>query len=390
MGADGSKKPADSREEEPLSSGWRGFLSSMGLSLPATLCRLAPPALRLGRRPMLQSRAPDIPEHVLRLAGVGPDKLRSEWSLPGFVAMFLPEFPHRGAPGQEHFQVLSYIAKGSFGPILKVKDKAKQRTYAVKVIPKSEILRLGVLEQSKEEVIVQMIGLFAEDTVRVFAAELGSALGFLHDFGVIHRDVKMENILLTDNGHLRLADFGLSRRLERGGRAFTICGTIQYMAPEVLSGGPYNHAADWWSLGILLFSLATGKFPLPPEPDHCGMLRRVRSFPYEMPLSLSPPLAMLITELLCKMPARRLRTLDRFQRQTFFRGLSFDQNLLQRHPVEVILELRERPDRAAKARRGLTLSLQPLKGFEYDSLLGPPNTPDAQAQVAGPRKEVFV
>lgn len=103
-------------------------------------------------------------------------------------------------------------------------------------------------------------------------------------------------------GHLRLADFGLSRRLERGGRAFTICGTIQYMgemsqhhlhsylhvkwicctltfkwtwwwgvhpvlwacslcsaAPEVLSGGPYNHAADWWSLGILLFSLVTGK-----------------------------------------------------------------------------------------------------------------------------------
>lgn len=78
----------------------------------------------------------------------------------------------------------------------------------------------------------QMIGQFPEDTVRVFAAELGCALGFLHDFGIIHRDVKMENILLTDNGHLRLADFGLSRRLERGGRAFTICGTIQYMGDK--------------------------------------------------------------------------------------------------------------------------------------------------------------
>nr|XP_057942659.1 ribosomal protein S6 kinase-related protein isoform X2 [Doryrhamphus excisus] len=444
MGADGSKKrPVESREDENLASGWRGFLSSVGLSLPATICRLAPPALRLGRRRMLQAKVPDIPEHVLRLAGVGPDKLRAEWSLPGFIAMFLPEFPHRAVPGQEHFQVLGYIAKGSFGPILKVKDKTKHKMYAVKVIPKSEILRLGVLEQSKEEVIVQrqvhhpfvhdlqdcwqtqrhlyimcdycgtgdlytywqMIGHFAEDTVRVFAAELGCALGFLHDFGIIHRDVKMENILLTDDGHLRLADFGLSRRLERGGRAFTICGTIQYMAPEVLSGGPYNHAADWWSLGILLFSLATGKFPVPPEPDHCGMLRRVRSFPYEMPLSLTPPLAVLITELLCKTPARRLRTLDRFQRQTFFRGLSFDQSLLQRHPVEVILELRERPDRAAKARRGLTLSLQPLKGFDYDSLLSPPCTPDThpdrdtQIQAAlplqcarqqGPRREVFV
>ncbi|MEQ2168188.1 hypothetical protein GOODEAATRI_011714 [Goodea atripinnis] len=134
-------------------------------------------------------------------------------------------------------------------------------------------------------------------------------------------------------GHIRLADFGLSRRLERGGRAFTICGTIQYMAPEVLSGGPYNHAADWWSLGILLFTMATGK---------------------------------------------------------------------------VILELRERPDRAAKARRGLTLSLLPLKGFDFDSMLSPAATPDTlldgytrtavplpgpslqPPQEKAPRREVFV
>ncbi|XP_033996158.1 ribosomal protein S6 kinase-related protein [Trematomus bernacchii] len=453
MGTDSSKnrkKPAEGKEDEDFSSGWRCFLSNMGLSIPAGICRLAQPALRLGQGRMLQGKDPDIPDHVLRLAGVGPGKLRAEWSLPGFIIMFLPEFPHRNVPGHEHFQVMSYIAKGSFGPILKVKDKAKQKTYAVKVIPKSEILRLGVLEQSKEEVIVQrqvrhpfvhdlqdcwqtqrhlyimcdycstgdlytywqMIGQFSEDTVRVFAAELGCALGFLHDFGIIHRDLKMENILLTDNGHIRLADFGLSRRLEGGGRAFTICGTIQYMAPEVLSGGPYNHAADWWSLGILLFSLVTGKFPMPPEPDHCSMLRKVRWFPYEMPLSLSSPMALLLTELLCKTPCRRLRTLDRFKRQTFFRGTSFDLALLQRQPVEVILELRERPDRPAKARRGLTLSLQPLKGFDYDSFLSPPATPDTHldadtqthsavplpgpapplqsAQEKVPRREVFV
>ncbi|KAK2879644.1 hypothetical protein Q8A73_023456 [Channa argus] len=417
MGADSSKKAKRSTEGQDdahFSSGWRGFLSSMGLSIPASLCRLAPAGLRLGQHRMLQGKNPDIPEHVLRLAGVGPDKLRAEWSLLGFITMFLPEFPHRSVPGHEHFQVLGYIAKGSFGPILKVKDKAKQKTYAVKVIPKSEILRLGVLEQSKEEVIVQrqvhhpfvhdlqdcwqtqrhlyimcdycstgdlytywqMIGQFTEDTVRVFAAELACALGFLHDNGIIHRDVKMENILLTDNGHLRLADFGLSRRLESGGRAFTICGTIQYMAPEVLSGGPYNHAADWWSLGILLFSLVNGKFPVPPEADHCSMLWKVRSCPYEMPLSFSPSFASLITELLCKTPFRRLRTLDRFKRQTFFSGTTFDLALLQLQPVEVILQLRERPDRAAKARRGLTLSLQPLKGFDYDSLHSPPATPD--------------
>uniref|UniRef100_A0A665XDG3 Ribosomal protein S6 kinase related b n=1 Tax=Echeneis naucrates TaxID=173247 RepID=A0A665XDG3_ECHNA len=335
----------------------------MGLSIPAGLCRLAPPGLRLGQRRMLRGKTPDIPEHVLRLAGVGPGKLRAEWSLPGFITMFLPEFPHRTVPRHEHFQVLGYIAKGSFGPILKVKDKAKQKTYAVKVsllfsrltfdlclqrqVHHPFVHDLQDCWQTQRHLYImcdycstgdlytywQMIGHFTEDTVRVFAAELGCALGFLHDFGIIHRDVKMFILMLRSVlGHLRLADFGLSRRLERGGRAFTICGTIQYMAPEVLSGGPYNHAADWWSLGILLFSLVTGKFPVPPEQDHCSMLRKVRGFPYEMPLHFSPPFALLITELLCKTPSRRLRTLDRFKRQTFFHGTTFDLILLQRHP----------------------------------------------------------
>lgn len=99
------QRPTEGQEDEHFQSGWRGFLSSMGLSIPAALCRLAPPALRLGQHRMLHGKTPDIPEHVLRLAGIGPDKLRAEWSLPGFISMFLPEFPHRTVPGQEHFQV---------------------------------------------------------------------------------------------------------------------------------------------------------------------------------------------------------------------------------------------------------------------------------------------
>ncbi|XP_028428537.1 ribosomal protein S6 kinase-related protein [Perca flavescens] len=246
---------------------------------------------------------------------------RTQRRLIQLPSVFLPEFPQRGLPGRDHFQILGFIAKGSYGPILKVKDITKEKTYAVKVLPKSDILKHGVLEQSKEEVIIQrqikhpfihnlqdcwqtqhhlfimcdycstgdlytywlLKGRFGEDVVRLFAAELGSALGFLHDVGIIHRDVKMDNIVLSDQGHLRLSDFGLSRRLKRGGRAFTICGTIQYMAPEVLSGGPYNHAAHWWSFGIMLFSLVTGEFPVPAELDHSTMLNTVTEFPYVLP-----------------------------------------------------------------------------------------------------------
>lgn len=123
-----------------------------------------------------------------------------------------------------------------------------------------------------------------------------SSTGYLHDLGIIHRDVKMENILLDERGHLKLTDFGLSRHLPQGARAYTICGSLQYMAPEVLSGGPYNHAADWWSLGVLLFSLATGKFPVPAERDHVAMLASVTHCDSEIPASLNQGLSLLLHE----------------------------------------------------------------------------------------------
>uniref|UniRef100_A0A3B5B845 Ribosomal protein S6 kinase related a n=1 Tax=Stegastes partitus TaxID=144197 RepID=A0A3B5B845_9TELE len=301
---------------------------------------------------------------------------------PAFISVFLPEFPLRKFPAREHFQILGFIAKGSFGPILKVKDVCKEKIYAVKVTACPSlsvtftvtlcVLNVALQRQLKHPFIHNLQdcwqtqrhlfimcdycstgdlytcwllkGQFREEEVRLFAAEMGSALGFLHDLGIMHRDIKMENILLSDQGHLLLSDFGLSRRLKRGGRAFTICGTIQYMAPEVLGGGPYSHAADWWSLGIMLFSLVAGEFPLAPESDHSSMLEKVRDFPFVLPKTLSSALNLLLTELLCKNPLSRLRNLDCFEMQPFFRGSSFDSYILQKTPVDFILELRTHPD----------------------------------------------
>ncbi|XP_051535992.1 ribosomal protein S6 kinase-related protein-like [Myxocyprinus asiaticus] len=396
MGGDGSKdKTAASLVKRRSLSCRQGFLS-----LPAQLVHHS-----LFRH-IAQHREYPVSEQSLSTDSnpVGP---HPEWTLPGFISIFQPEFPHRF---DGHLQILGFIAKGSFGPILKVMDPSKDKMYAIKVLPKADVLRHGVLQQAKEEVIIQrhirhpfllslrdcwqsqnnlfimcdycstgdlytywtLKGCFDERDIRVFAAELGCALGFLHDFGIIHRDVKMENILLSDKGHLRLTDFGLSRHLERGDRAFTICGTLQYMAPEVLSGGPYSHAADWWSLGILIYALATGEFPLPAEADHCVMLTRVSEYPFDMPASLSPALAFLLIELLCKIPTRRMRCLEHFQSQRFFHGMPFDSQLLQKNPVEPILELKNHPDREEKSMRGLSLDL--LQNFECD-LLNSPSTP---------------
>ncbi|XP_029374021.1 ribosomal protein S6 kinase-related protein-like [Echeneis naucrates] len=376
-----------------------GFLSNMGVSKAQRLGHLA-----VFSRPVeVDDRLP-VPRPILPPGD-------TERTPPPFISVFLPEFPHHKFPGEDHWQVLGFIAKGSCGPIIKVKNVLSEKTYAVKILTKSEILKNRMLEQSKEEVIIQrqlkhpfihnlqdcwqtqrnlfimcdycsigdlytcwlLRGRFEEDEVRLFAAELGSALGFLHDLGIIHRDIKMENILLSDQGHLRLSDFGLSRRLKRGGRAFTICGTIQYMAPEVLSGGPYNHAADWWSLGIMLFSLVTGEFPVPAEPDHSTMLSKVRTFHYVLPSTFSSSLLLLLTELLCKNPVNRLRNLECFKMQAFFRGASFDSHILQKTPVKFILELRTHPDWTAKAMRGLSLDY--FDNFNWEKILNSPPTP---------------
>ncbi|XP_066219792.1 ribosomal protein S6 kinase-related protein isoform X6 [Saccopteryx leptura] len=303
------------------------------------------------------------------------EKPLSEWPVPQFINLFLPEFPIRPLRGHQKLKILGLVAKGSFGTVFKVLDYDQRAVFAVKVVPKVKVLQRDILRQCKEEVSIQRQinhpfvhglgdswqgkrhlfimcsysstdlyslwsagGCFAEASIRLFAAELVLVLCYLHDLGIIHRDVKMENILLDKRGHLKLTDFGLSRRLPQGTRAYTICGTLQYMAPEVLSGGPYNHAADWWSLGVLLFSLATGKFPVAAEKDHMAMLASVTHYDVEIPASLNQGLSLLLHELLCLNPLQRLRHLHHFQVHSFFRGVAFDPELLQKQPVNLVME----------------------------------------------------
>ncbi|OBS67360.1 hypothetical protein A6R68_04062 [Neotoma lepida] len=320
------------------------------------------------------------------------EKPLSEWPVPQFISLFLPEFPMRPVRGQQELKILGLVAKGSFGTVLKVLDCAQKAVFAVKVVPKVKVLQRDTLRQCKEEVSIQRqishpfvhslgdswqgrrhlfimcsycsmdlytlwsaVGGFPEASVRLFAAELVLVLCYLHDMGIIHRDIKMENILLDERGHLKLTDFGLSRRLSQGARAYTICGTLQYMGereataggevdletPEVLSGGPYTHTADWWSLGVLLFSLATGKFPVAAERDHVTMLASVTHCESEMPASVPQELSLLLHELLCQNPLHRLRYLHHFQVHPFFRGVAFDPELLKKQPVNLVMETQD-------------------------------------------------
>ncbi|NXG40403.1 KS6B2 kinase, partial [Dromaius novaehollandiae] len=102
-------------------------------------------------------------------------------------------------------------------------------------------------------------GIFLEDTACFYLSEITLALGHLHSNGIIYRDLKPENIMLNSQGHIKLTDFGLCKEsIHDGAVTHTFCGTIEYMAPEILVRSGHNRAVDWWSLGALMYDMLTG------------------------------------------------------------------------------------------------------------------------------------
>ncbi len=125
---------------------------------------------------------------------------------------------------------------------------------------------------------------FPESVVRFYSAELVLALQHLHDSGIIYRDIKPENILLDRDGHLKLGDFGLAKDgiNQATSGAQSVCGTPEYMAPEVISKAGHGTAVDWWGLGMLMYEMLTG---LPPwyTKDRQKLFERLRSAPLVIP-----------------------------------------------------------------------------------------------------------
>lgn len=100
---------------------------------------------------------------------------------------------------------------------------------------------------------------FPNPVAKFYAAEVCLALEYLHEHTIIYRDLKPENILLDRNGHIKLTDFGFSKEVKDV--TYTLCGTPDYIAPEVVSTKPYNKSVDWWSFGILIFEMLSGYTP---------------------------------------------------------------------------------------------------------------------------------
>ncbi|KAF0685620.1 Aste57867_22519 [Aphanomyces stellatus] len=186
-------------------------------------------------------------------------------------------------------------------------------------------------------------GSFPESIVKFYAAEVVAALAHLHSMHILHRDIKPENVLLDVDGHIKLADMGLSKRLEtKHGRTKTMCGTDAYLPPEMVSRTLQGHGlqVDMWQLGCLLYELRSGypPFYLPQSKQkHTHQRILFQSPKYTSPIS--PEFQDLLTALLEKDPARRLGCANGIadvKDHPWFKGTNWDK-VLKKETVPPIL-----------------------------------------------------
>jgi len=263
------------------------------------------------------------------------------------------------------FKILKVIGRGTFGKVCLVQYKLTKKYYAMKIMRKNVILENGqVTNTLLEKNILQnlnyqfLVGMdfcfqtqeriyfvmnfirggelfkhltnckfFPEEKAKFYSAIIGLALEYLHTHGIVYRDIKPDNILIDEDGYLKLADFGMSKMLKEQERAFSLCGTPEYFAPEIITREGHNKAADWWSYGILLYEMLYGVSPFYSKNTE-KMFDLITKSDLKFPknIEISEEAKDLIKKLLIKKQDLRLGSEGGFQtikNHPFFKGFDF-------------------------------------------------------------------
>ena len=266
------------------------------------------------------------------------------------------------------FQPLKLLGRGSFGEVLLVRLKATNKVYAMKILDKKvlKMKKQQIHTKTERDLMVKInspfivniktafqdeanlylvsefmqggdmffhmhdgqIVIFNNEKTRFYIMELVLALESLHKNNMVYRDLKPENILLDSKGHVKLTDFGLSKILEdEKDKAFTLCGTPQYLAPEVLLRQGYDKAVDWWSLGCVMYEMLMGRLPFAIKR---GMKLSMRIYERKMDFSkrITDSAKDLVQKLLVINPKHRLGSgpngTENVKNHPFFDGVDWD------------------------------------------------------------------
>ncbi|CRH02885.1 rac-beta serine/threonine protein kinase, putative [Plasmodium relictum] len=266
----------------------------------------------------------------------------------------------------ESFIFLKVIGKGSYGKVLLVKHVQNNKLYAMKILRKENIISKNQLEHTKIErnvlkcvshpFIVKLyyafqtskklyfileycpggelffhlskLREFSEEVAKFYSSEIILALQYLHNLNIIYRDLKPENVLLDELGHIRLTDFGLSKEgITDNNSAKSLCGTPEYLAPEIIEQVGHGKAVDWWSLGIMIYEMLTGNLPFNSS-NRSVLFERIKYENLTYPKNISPTAIDLLKKLFEKNPNKRLGSgvtdAEEIKRHPFFKSVNWD------------------------------------------------------------------
>ncbi|KAG0298291.1 hypothetical protein BGZ98_000256 [Dissophora globulifera] len=274
-----------------------------------------------------------------------------------------PCYDARPQYGLADFELLETLGTGTFGRVYLAKFRHDHTFYAMKVLKKTEVVRLKQVEHinSEKQILSQVhfpfivnlfttfqddrnlymlleyviggelfshlrrAGRFTNDMTRFYAAEIVLAIEYLHSMDIIYRDLKPENLLLDSTGHVKITDFGFAKRVED--RTWTLCGTPEYLAPEIIQSKGHGKAVDWWALGILIFEMLAG-YPPFFDDNPFGIYEKILAGRIYFPAHIDPTAKDLIKKLLTADRTKRLGNLkdgsDDIKNHKWFRGVDWE------------------------------------------------------------------
>ncbi|KAJ7373130.1 RAC-alpha serine/threonine-protein kinase [Desmophyllum pertusum] len=244
----------------------------------------------------------------------------------------------------DDFYMLKVLGKGTFGKVMLARMKKTGEVVALKILKKEVIVakdevahtltenrvlkntvhpfltELRFSFQTKDRLIFVMEyvnggelffhlskeRVFSEERSRFYGAEIVLAVKYLHDNQVVYRDLKLENLLLDSDGHIKITDFGLCKEdITYGSTTKTFCGTPEYLAPEVLEDNDYGRAVDWWGVGVVMYEMMCGRLPFYNK-DHETLFELILTEDVRFPSRITDKARNILAGLLTKDPSKRL------------------------------------------------------------------------------------